>query len=374
MATTVRQIDSRIAEQSLAQALAEEPFRFQFFQAVRLMQQFAPEGVVGRFASPSNEVIRFSARQSLEFPASELQEIIYPCSFCASTFAAESELEQHLEKCPERKGRHVPRRPPRLTMNFMGLTGPQGVLPICYTEFVIERSHKKDTGLADFLDIFNHRAVSLFYQSWEKYRFPVRYERHEGEHLSRNLADLIGIGSAGLKSRLEPAVSDESLLYYTGLLSQQPHSAIGLEQMLADYFEVPVQVVQFVGRWYRLNPQDCTLLSQSNSACDRLGSGAVVGDEVWDQQSLVRIRLGPLSLKRYLEFLPQGASHKSLREIVRLYSGGQLDFEVQLTLRDDETPPCALGVEEPSGPRLGWLTWVKSAPLGVYTGGTTIRL
>ena len=372
MATTIRQIDHSLAEDSLLKTLEKEPFRFQFFQAVRLWQQLAPGKPVGKFFTPADEVVRFSARATLEFPASELQELRYRCPFCPSAFANLSEAEKHFSDCKQREGRTRRFGPPRLTVNFMGLTGPQGVLPTCYSELIIDRSKKRDLALPDFLDIFNHRLISLFYQSWEKYRFGVQYEQGREDHLSRNLAALVGLGIAGLRNRLLE-VPDESLLYYTGLLSQQPHSAVALEQILRDYFNVPAEVMQFQGRWYYLSPDNSTRLQETDSLCDCLGVGSVLGDEVWDQQSLVRVRLGPMPLNRYIEFLPNGKAYQSLRSLVQFYCSGQLDFEVQLALQDEQTPPCALDVEGETGPQLGWITWIKSAPLGHYVGETVFR-
>ena len=47
------------------------------------------------------------------------------------------------------------------------------------------------------------------------------------------------MGTAGLRGRLE--VDDEVLLFYAGLLAQQPRSASALAGMLQDYFGVPVR-------------------------------------------------------------------------------------------------------------------------------------
>jgi type VI secretion system protein ImpH len=346
VATPSGQIDSGLTQTPLLEALEQQPFRFQFFQAVRLLQRLSPKShVVGSFVHPSTEVVRFAARPSLAFPASEVHSL---------------ELRED--------------KPARLTVNFMGLTGPQGVLPLCYTEFLMERLQKRDTGLADFFDVFNHRIVSLFYQAWEKYRFLVPYERGEKDRFSQNLGDLIGLGTAGLQKRLEPDLADDSLFYYTGLLAQHPHSAVALEQILTDYFEVPAAVEQFTGTWYRLDKSSQTSLKESHTPYERLGFGTVVGDEVWDQQSLARIRLGPLSLDRYLAFLPTGAAYKPLHSLVRFYSSDQLDIEVQLVLKADETPPSELGCEDKTAPRLGWVTWMKSAPLGRDPEDTIIRL
>jgi type VI secretion system protein ImpH len=346
VATPSGQIDSGLTQAPLLEALEQQPFRFQFFQAVRLLQWLSPKShIVGSFVPPSMEVVRFAARPSLAFPASEVHSL---------------ELRDD--------------QPARMIVNFMGLTGPEGVLPLCYTEFLMERLQKRDAVLADFLDVFNHRVVSLFYKAWEKYHFLVPYERGEKDRLSQNLGDLIGLGTMGLQKRLEPDLADESLFYYTGLLAQHPHSAIALERILTDYFEVPAAVEQFAGTWYRLDKSSQTSLKEASTPYERLGFGTVVGDEVWDQQSLVRIRLGPLCLERYLDFLPTGSAYKPLRSLVRFYSGDQLDFELQLVLKADETPSSELGCEEDTAPRLGWVTWMKSAPLGRDPEDAIIRL
>ena len=39
-------------------------------------------------------------------------------------------------------------------------------------------------------------------------------------------------------------------MHYVSLVAMQSRSAVALEQMLADYFEVPVEIEQFTGAWY----------------------------------------------------------------------------------------------------------------------------
>ena len=129
--------------------LREEPYAIRFFQAVRLLERLFPDRKpVGRFVNPADEVVHFGANASLAFPASEIQSLGWD----------------------EQKPHHM-------TVNFHGLVGPVGVLPQWYTGLVAERVRSGDRTLRDFLDIFNHRFLSLFYQAWEKYRFPIAYER-----------------------------------------------------------------------------------------------------------------------------------------------------------------------------------------------------
>ena len=105
--------------------------------------------------------------------------------------------------------------------------------------------------------------------------------------------DLAGIGTAGLANRQD--VSDNSLLYYVGVLGLQPRSAIAFEHLLQDYFGTAVEIQQFVGAWYDL-PLDaqCELIYVVEDLPRKLGCGAVAGDQVWDHSSKARIRVGPL--------------------------------------------------------------------------------
>ncbi len=328
----------------LEAALDAEPYRFDFFQAVRLLERLAPERKpVGRFVRPQEEVARFAVHASLSFPASQIQA---------------------LERRPD--------APARMEVNFMGLTGPCGVLPQPYTELVINRVRERDTALRDFLDLFNHRMISLFYQAWEKYRFTVAYERGERDRFSVLLLHLIGLGTAKLQNR--QAVRDDALLFYAGLLAQHPHSAIGLEQILEDFFEVPVRIEQFAGGWYRLEPTVQSWLLESDRENEQLAVGTVLGDEVWEPQARVRIRLGPLTLDQYLEFLPTGSAFEPLRALVRFFAGDELDFEVQLILKREEVPFCELGAETKQAPRLGWVSWTKWSPMTRDPEETILRL
>lgn len=324
------------SESAVGKKLRREPFRFDFFQAVRLLEKIFPERTpVGRFAHPSNEVARFGVHNSLAFPASQIQSMEWP----------------------ENKD-----GAPNMTVNFMGLTGPEGTLPNPYTSLVIERVRASDGSLRDFLDLFNHRFISLFYRAWRKCRLDVSAERDERDRFSRHLLSLLGLGTDGLQDRL--AVPDDSLIYYGGLLSQHPRSAQALRQLLAGYFAVPVKIEQFAGAWYRLDPDAQCCFSDANSDNECLGLGAVVGDEVWSQQSKIRIVLGPLSLEKYLEFLPDGSNWEPLRSWVRFFSNDEWDFEVKLILEREQVPACELGAEDASGPQLGWVSWLKSMPLG----------
>jgi len=243
-----------------------------------------------------------------------------------------------------------------MTVNFLGLTGPNGVLPHLYTLLLIERRAARDRRLQDFLDIFHHRLTSLFYQAWRKYRVAAGFGS-EGHRVSWYLKDLAGIGTKGLQDRQE--VADRSLLYFAGFLALQQRSAIAFEHFLQEYFGVPVEVQQFTGAWYDL-PLDaqCELIDEED-APRQLGLGAVAGDQIWDHSSKARIRIGPLPLALYREFLPGTPTHNALRGLARFYTGGQIDFDVQLVLARDQVPEYELGADTAELP-LGLCSWAKT--------------
>jgi type VI secretion system protein ImpH len=259
-----------------------------------------------------------------------------------------------------------------MTVSFMGLTGPQGVLPDHYTRLLIDRIRDDDHAMRDFFDLFNHRFISLAHRAWSKYRLFVEYERAhradvatEPDPVTHALFCFVGMGSRYLRRRLE--INDEALLYYGGHMALSRPVAASLELTLREYFAVPLVLEQFLGRWLSLSVDEQSRLTSSRRSAEaycQLGKSAWVGRRVWDVQSKFRVRLGPLDYACFQRFLPNGRSFLALCQLVRLYVGPEFDFDVQLVLLANEVPRCRLGGRLPSacddGNRLGWNTWLCS--------------
>jgi type VI secretion system protein ImpH len=345
MATTSRPQSLDVNRSFLGRSLREHPGRFEFFQLVRLLIRLNPgKAIPGLWGPPARESVRFSVNNSLAFPPSQIHSLEMPES-----------------------------GPAKISLNFMGLTGPAGLLPFAYTELVRDRARAKDRTLEAFLDLFNHRMISLFYQAWEKYRFFVTYERDQKDRFSKYLMSFVGLGTKGLEKR-QDAVLDESFLFYSGLLALQPRSAQALEQILSDYFGVETEVEQFVGAWHTVPADDQCSLDTGKEFSEQLGLGAIAGDEIWDHQSRARVRMGPMPMEKYLDFLPTGRAFEPLKKLVRFFSGNELEFEVQLILKREDVPYCEMG-REGGISFLGWTTWMKSGPaLGRDPGDTVLLL
>ncbi len=333
MGTEVGTPRTGLNESAFTVELEDDACSFEFFQAVALLERLRHDTrAVGGFSSPEDESVRFRVNPHLGFPASEVQELKFPDD-----------------------------GPAEMMVNFMGLTGPMGILPHPYSELILERLRAKDKSLAAFLDIFNHRAISLFYRAWQRSRFPVNYAAGARDFFTQYLRDLLGLGTASLRDRQD--VEDEALMHYISLIVSQSRSATALEQLLADYFEVPVEVQQFTGAWYSIDSATQCEIDKPGSLSSQVGLGAVVGDAMWDRQSCVRIRVGPLTLDRYTDFLPEGSAHAAMRAITRFFSNDCLDFEVQLVLDRAQVPLIKLDLNDERPARLGWVSWAKTKPL-----------
>lgn len=376
---------------SVREKLGSEFYQFDFFQAVRLLERSQPgRKPIGRDHAPEDEIARFRPHLSLAYPPSQIVEFAPPADERAN---------------------------PLVTVTFFGLYGVTGVLPVHYTQMLLDLVRDvrgpERRSLRDWLDLFNHRAISLFYRAWEKYRFFVAYERGEARGANPDtftlaVRSLMGLGSHGLTDRLlikaegrrrsekaeggrgktESESEDESavcsafplppspfvkpsalarvddlgLLYYAGLFAQRPRNAANLRLVLADYFGVAVEVRQFRGQWLPIPEADQTQLGTLGA----LGVNAVAGSQVWDCASRFRLRLGPLTYSRFEDLLPDPepvAERKTfflIAQLARLFVGPELDFDVQLVLAAADVPEAELADGAGAGPRLGWNVWLIS--------------
>ena len=356
---------SRRAGAPVSLRLAEQPYQFEFFQAVRVLERMARQRAessslahasgceawvpVGADGPPKRETVRFRALVSHAFPPSEV------CSL----------------KLREDHGGEPEAPLAEMTVAFMGLTGPSGVLPQHYTQLVIERVRRKDESLRDFLDLFNHRFISLFFRAWEKYRLPAAFERAlsdpdaaDEDLFTRALYCLVGLGTERLRGRLR--FPDPVFLYFSGHCAHRRPTVAALESMIEEYFQLPVRVLQFEGQWLYLSAEDQTQMPAARDPDGRncrLGWDVVVGQRVWSVENKFRVRLGPLDYESFCRFTPLGDGLVPLCQLIRCRVGPEFDFDIQPVLKADEVPWCRAGGDERSASRLGWNTWLRSRPM-----------
>ena len=338
-------------EPAVIERLFKEPYRFEYFQAVRMLELWlrkhgAPQhGLVANF-------LRFQNSTSLRFPASQLEAIqAEPRTIEPSVAALGEALRSSTLKWI------------RVTPTFMGLLGNHGVLPVHYTERIAEQQfNEKDDSARAFLDTFSNRSLALFYEAWRKYRLHLKYELGGKDSFLPLLLGLAGVGNPALRRRLSRpehgAVLDESLAYFAASLRQRPVSAVQMARVLSEYFGQPIRVEQFVGAWYGVPP-----VQQSTLGCDSatLGTRAIAGERVWQRDLRLRLVVGPLDRAGFEAFLPGGLGARALKSLATMFTGLALEYEVELVLRAADVQGASLSGERHAG-RLGWGTYLVAGP------------
>ncbi|MCB9845598.1 MAG: type VI secretion system baseplate subunit TssG [Phycisphaeraceae bacterium] len=309
---------------ALLAEVADRPFDFDLFNLVRCIEAVAPDlPRIGTSISPRSDPVRFGQEPSLAFAPSS----IFSCK---------------------------PGVPGRLTVHSFGLLGPNGPLPLHLTEYARERQlNFGDPTLARFLDVFHHRALSLFYRAWAINQPTVNADRPETDKLAFYIACLFGMGAPSLTDR--DSIHDLAKVHYAGRLAPISKCAEGLERLIGDFFGVRCHLEQFVGRWMEL-PADAKCRLGESPETGALGRTAIVGDRMWDVQQSFRLVMGPMRMADYRRLLPCEPAFGRLRDWVRLYCGFEFVWDVQLVLDRRDVPRAQLGGDA----ALGWTTWLTS--------------
>jgi len=329
-------------EPAVIERLFREPYRFEYFQAVRMLELwFARHGIARQ--GKTVDILRFQNPTSLAFPPSQLAAIHtepreLPRDAAALGAALDSATLQYV----------------RLTPAFMGLLGGNGVLPAHYTERIAgHQQQQADEGPRAFLDTFSSRSLALFYEAWRKYRLALQYQQGGKDGFLPLLLSLAGFGHTSLHGRAssarDGAVLDESIGYFAAALRHRPASASQIARVLSAYFGQPIVAEQFIGQWYGVPPEQQTTLGGPGAV---LGAGAMAGVRVWQRDLRLRLVVGPLDHARFSAFLPGGLAARALRSMLALFTGMAFEYEVELVLLGAAVHGTVLA-DERAG-RLGW--------------------
>lgn len=324
LAGTQRLVDL-LTPSDVADRLLSEGYRFNFFQAVHLIERMhAAKIETEQNRDPFNHAIRIRPSPSLAFPASDVKRV---------EVAACKGGNEHI----------------RLTATFMGLYGVDASLPPHFHEG-IERGEESAKALQDFLDIFNHRIYVLLYKAWRKYRpsfhptppgyisDPATTAQNDSSRDARRILSLAGLRS--LPKRRPTPVNPMELACFSGRLRGCARNAEGLAALIRSQLGgIDIAILENIPRWVRIPVRS----SLGENKGIRLGMDATIGKRVYDRSGKFRIRIGPVNLATFRSLMPNAERARKIAWLVRLHGPDHLDYDVAVTLRSDNTHRAGLG-------------------------------
>lgn len=357
------------------------PEQFNFFQAIRILEHASTNGLlpventedleddkeIERIVHLDrhlalHDFVRFSSSPHKDFPIDAIESI---------------KLERKLSGTPI----------PKVMVRFMGMLGINSAMPSQYTDQILKLIHQSNYIMNDFFDIFNHLFILQYYEAWKKSHFFVtNFICSHGSH-QHNTFDIALLGISGNLSQnsMFPNVDktnvdnintdlnklDKMSLNFASLFAGRHRSAVAFENMLREYFELPIQVLQFQGKWLTLKEKDRTILGGLNSAMGQyqaLGKNIILGKKAWDVNCHLRLYVGPIHYNTFELLHPSKSLLRAISYVVKRYIRAEFSFDLQFELMAAEVPNCVVGKARLM--QLGWNTWLKSKPM-LHNGKTS---
>lgn len=301
--------------------LEREPWSFDILSVLRRVERSFPDQPrIGDSDARRDDYVALGEDPYLEFPASTLHR---------------------MDRDPT--GRL------RLFVQFLGLLGPQGALPLALTDEAFGWWLAKDDSYPRFLDLLNHRFLQLFYRAWADARPIAQHDRPKSDRFETYIGSAIGLGSPIYRDL--DRVPDAGKLAFAGLLAPAAKSASRLRGAVAGLFGVEVEIEQFMGAYLPFDVADRTRLGGAHA---RLGVDALVGSSVFSVEDKIRLRITTASLAEYERFLPSGDRCDLLADLVFFYIGDELEWDLELAL----PAPAAEPVRLARTGRLGYTSWI----------------
>ncbi|MBB3228067.1 type VI secretion system protein ImpH [Luteibacter sp. Sphag1AF] len=354
--------------QPLVERLHARPASFDFFQWVRL-QSWPGAGTLDirtrqRGAREASGHLRFRNEMSPVFPGSEISA---------------GRLRQERTRALSVSRRDGTKRTELFVSNFV-LSGVLGPMPDSFAEWIRQRLIDSDPGMAEFLDIFNHRLSALRYALKAASVPAFDAVRPEYTRYADAVGALMGLtafqGEGATILQREVPLPKRALLALAGLVGQGRKSVAPARLILSIYLDAPVRIEEWVGAWRPIEARDQTRLGRR-----RLKDTAPLGRRVWVNHAGIRLHVGPIPYARLCTLLNDRVNHneegvlhfgdgyRGLVALVRYLFDRHVDVEVEVTLDDDGAPIPGLGgtgvpggTQNTFGARLGQTSWVSGAP------------
>lgn len=295
------------------------------FALLRLLERRAERKPrVGRNVTLAQEIAEIGQDPFLAFPATDLSDLTH-----------------------SQDGKAV------IRSRVIGYFGPHGALPLNTTEEVYRWLQARDASFVRFSDIFGTRFQQLFFRAWSDARAITQFDHEDGDRFRHYLGAFIGIGTPAFQGR--GVMDDLRRIALAPAALGRVRSAARLRQMLVQDLQAEVDIDEHQPVRIAFEPDTLSRLGQQGSS---LGRDCFLGSGFTSVNDKITIRLRARSYADYRSFLPGGARHARLCDIVTWYLGHRCAVEVILLLPADQVLAPVLGMSV----ELGWMAALPTAP------------
>ncbi|MGL5386777.1 MAG: type VI secretion system baseplate subunit TssG [Serratia sp. (in: enterobacteria)] len=314
--------------------LALDVSRYNFYQLVELLNQMAvawqksPGSI-----RPADEAIRFKSTASLAFPTRDV-------------IALEQSVRGQFE----------------LEVSFLGLHGSQSPLPGYYLDSLAWEDAQNENRLTDFLNVFNHRLLTLLHQIWRKYRYYICFDEGGNDEVSQRMFALVGLSNDVIRKKLR--IHHGKMLAYAGLLANPGRAPEVISNLVAHCFNLTdVKLENWQMRKVSIAPDQQNRLGsrvrvngQKYQKKSVLGVNFSLGSQVADRSGKYLLCINQLTREQFLSFLPNGANYESLVMFVAFVMRDQFSWDLRLGLAEEQVSGMILGTKQNN--LLGWTSFL----------------
>lgn len=224
---------------------------------------------------------------------------------------------------------------------------------------LIEINLPANSNQRDFLDLFNHRFVSLFIEASKKYRSYQSLDIQDDKNCNV-LFSLMGIERKTIQKN--SAIDWTQLLKVAGLITLRSGSIEVIRKVIAIYFNFELEQVCIEENVLRSVAVPQIQLNSLGLANAELGSTFICGTTVMDKNSKFRLHLKGLDRERFRQFLPafdetNGESrYPELVELLNFLKPAELVADISLKPADNTNMGMKLSAQQPAC--LGYTSWL----------------
>lgn len=301
--------DLKKFKQLISARLASGKKEPDFFEVVRRFDQLSPDRPRTGYARRSKaDILHFCQTVALHFPETSMDS---------------------LQESPDGTL--------RLLVNFFGLSGVNGPLPLEYTSMVFQRSHNHyDHTMQRFLDIINHPFLRMYYRAYADHSAAICCDRPD-DNLNEQIFKILLAMPDGIESSRKQRYFWMAEGRY---MINSRRSRIGLLMILSDVMHIPVRIEERITEQWNIPTQYHCHLGESGTAL--LGVNAQIGCQFLTNTRKIKIHWGPLNFSQYLLFLPGKSTFYDTAFIISRFLERPLEYDFVFRLKTETLPQASL--------------------------------